>query len=458
MTDSDLNRGKIKILLQQMNRMRQRAQSHLRPAEPQGDTLSAKSQSIVERKRLEEALRASEDNCCRLVELFPGLIGVQVKDRLASVNAAGAKLLGAASQEQLIGRPVTDFVHPDCREALAEQIRQVRERGAESPLVEEKWVRLDEAVIDVEVAAVPFTYQGQRAVQIVARDLTLRKQAEAALRESRERHRRFVELSLDLIGVETARTAELRAARRRAEEADRLKSRMLSTVSHELRTPLTSIRGQITTLLDYAEHIDLEQQLEILRLADSEAARLDELLSHLLDMSRLEAGMLRVEPVATDLLPVLQEAVTLIAAQAPSHAIVTDLPATLPLAQADRRRVMQVMSNLLSNAVKFSPPGTTVTVSADVYPATIVIHVRDQGLGIASENIPFIFDRFYRVEEYQVRTSGVGLGLAISKGLVEAMGGQIGVESRVGQGSVFSFSLQRTQGVKDGDIYAHSGH
>jgi PAS domain S-box-containing protein len=458
MTDSDSNRGKIKSLQRQMNRVRRRAQGRRKLAVPEGDALSAMRRAIAERKRLEESLRACEENSCRLTELFPGLVGVQVEGKLVSVNAAGAKLLGAASRDQLIGKPVADFARPDCREALAEQIRQVLEQGVESPRVEERWVQLDEVVVDVEVIAVPFTYQDKPAVQIIARDLTMRKQAEATLRESEERHRRFVELSLDLIGVETARTAELRAARRRAEEADRLKSRMLSTVSHELRTPLTSIRGQITTLLDYAEHIDLEQRQEILRLADSEAARLDELLSHLLDMSRLEAGMLRVEPVATDLLPDLQEAVTLIAAQAPSHTIVADLPPALPLVQADRRRVMQVMSNLLSNAVKFSPPGTTVTVRADVYPATVVIHVRDQGPGIASENLPFIFDRFYRVEEYEVRTSGVGLGLAISKGLVEAMGGQIGVESRVGQGSVFSFSLLRTQGVRDADIYTHSSH
>lgn len=403
-------------------------------------------------------MQASEENYLRLTRLFPGLIGVQVKDKLVSVNAVGLGVLGVASQEQLLGRPVTDFAHPDCRDALAEQIRKTVEEGVETPLVEEKWVRLDGSVINVQVATLPFTYRGNPAVQIVAHDLTLRRQAEAALKESVERHRRFVELSLDLIGVETARTAELHAARRRAEEADRLKSRMLSTVSHELRTPLTSIRGQITTLLDYAEHIDPEQRTEILRLADSEAARLDELLSHLLDMSRLEAGMLRVEAVATDLLPVLQEAVALIAAQAPSHTIVTDLPSALPLAQADRRRVMQVMSNLLSNAVKFSPPGTTVTVSAEVHPATVVIRVRDQGPGIAAEHMPFLFDRFYRVEEHEVRTSGVGLGLAICKGLVEAMGGQIGVESRVGEGSTFSFSLLRTRGVNDGDIYAHSGH
>ena len=168
--------------------------------------------------------------------------------------------------------------------------------------------------------------------------------------------------------------------------------------------------------------------------------------------------MLRVEAVATDLRPVLDEAVTLCAAQAPHHRIVTDLPPELPLAQADRRRVMQVMSNLLGNAVKFSPPGTTVTVRAQVHPATIVIHVSDQGVGISQEHLPLIFDRFYRVEDSGVRTSGQGLGLAICRGLVEAMGGQVAVESRVGQGSTFSFSLMRTQGVNHGDIHAHSGH
>jgi len=182
------------------------------------------------------------------------------------------------------------------------------------------------------------------------------------------------------------------------------------------------------------------------------------LLSHLLDMSRLEAGMLRVEAVATDLRPVLEEAVSLSAAQAPHHNIAATLPPTLPLAQADRRRVMQVMSNLLGNAVKFSPPGTTITVSAEVHPATVVVHVSDEGPGISTEHLPFIFDRFYRIEDGSVRTSGQGLGLAICKGLVEAMGGQVAVESQVGHGSVFSFSLLRTQGVDDGVIYAHSGH
>lgn len=458
MAAQDVNRGKINTLLQRVSTVRRRAQSHPAKSTGRGNTLSLVRQAIIARQCAEAALQESQEHYRRLADLFPGLVGVQVQDRLVSVNAAGLDMLGAASAAELIGRPITDLVPPDFRAVIADQIRRVMDQGVEAWAVEQEWTRLDGTRIHVRVATIPFTHEGKPAVQIVASDLTLTKQAEAALRESQDRHRRYVELSLDLIGVETARTAELRAARRRAEEADQLKTRLLSTVSHELRTPLTSIRGQITTLLDYAEQIGPQERIEILRLADSEAARLDELLSHLLDMSRLESGMLRVEPVATDLLPVLEEAVTRSAAQAPHHRIVTDLPPELPLAQADRRRVMQVMSNLLGNAVKFSPPGTTVTVSAQVHPATVVIHVRDQGVGISSEHLPFIFDRFYRVEDNGVRTSGQGLGLAICKGLVEAMGGQVAVESRAGQGSVFSFSLMRTQGVNNGAIHAHPGH
>jgi len=179
---------------------------------------------------------------------------------------------------------------------------------------------------------------------------------------------------------------------------------------------------------------------------DAEATRLDELIGHVLDMSRIESGTLRVEPIAIDLQPVLQESVDLMATQAPHHTLTAHLPA-LPLAQADPRRVRQIMTNLLDNAIKFSPQGTTITVDAEVDLTSITIYVRDQGPGIPANHLPHILDRFYRAEESNIRAGGVGLGLAICRGLVEAMGGRIAVTSQVGQGSVFSFCLPRTQGV-----------
>jgi signal transduction histidine kinase len=146
-----------------------------------------------------------------------------------------------------------------------------------------------------------------------------------------------------------------------------------------------------------------------------------------------------------DVQPVLQESIAQMAAHAPHHTLTASLP-PLPLAQADPRRVRQIMANLLNNAIKFSPEGTTVTVDAEVSLTAITVHVRDQGPGIESEHLPHIFNRFYRAEE-RVHAGGVGLGLALCKGLVEAMGGQITIVSELGRGSVFSFTLPRTRGV-----------
>ncbi len=399
---------------------------------------------ITECSEIEAALRESEERYLRLVELFPDLVVVHSDGKIVLINTAGARLLGAPSSEQLVGKPIMDFVHPDDRAMVVGQIGQMEEEGTRAGLVEQKWLRLDGTVIEVEVAAIVLTYQGKPAIEVVARDLTERKLTQAALRESEEHHRRLMELYLDSIGVETARSSELRAALRRAQEMDQLKTQLLSTVSHELRTPLTSIRGQTTTLLDYADQITPKERQEALRIVDEEAARLDELIGHVLDMSRLETGKLSVELGATDVRPIVQEAVAQMAARTPSHKLVVNLPLTLPLAQADPRRVTQVVNNLLDNATKFSPPGTTVTVDIEEHTHTVIVRVRDEGPGIAPEHLQRIFNRFYRVEQQGVRTSGVGLGLAICKGLVEAMGGQIAVTSQVGQGSVFSFSLLRT--------------
>ncbi len=384
----------------------------------------------------------------QLIQLYPDLISTIVEGKIVAINPAGMRLLGATDPGQLLGKPLVDLILPAYRNSAIERFRRIAEQG-QLPPAEEKWIKLDGTVIDVEVIAAHLMLDNKPTIQLIAHDITRRKHAEETLRESEDRHRRLMELYLDLIGVETARTAELHAALRRAREVDELKSQLLSIVSHELRTPLTAIRGQTSTLLDYADQMTRMEQAEALHIVDKEAARLDELISHLLDMSRIESGTLRVEPVATDLRPILEEAIELVAAQEPEHTVVADLPSDLPLAQADPRRVRQVISNLLDNAVKFSPPGTTVTINAETNAAAILVHVHDEGPGIASEHLPHIFDRFYRAEGAGVRAGGVGLGLAICKGLVEAMGGRISARSQKGQGSTFSFSLPLTPGVSE---------
>jgi len=138
---------------------------------------------ITERKRAEEALREGEERYRQLVELSPDAIAVHSEGKVVFINTAGAKLLGAANPEQLIGKPILDFVHPDYREVVKERVREVRERDTKVPLVEEKFIRLDGTDVDVEVTAIHFTYQGKPAVQAVARDITERKQAEGELKK-----------------------------------------------------------------------------------------------------------------------------------------------------------------------------------------------------------------------------------------------------------------------------------
>jgi PAS domain S-box-containing protein len=374
------------------------------------------------------------------------LASIVIEGKIATINQAGLELLAGLDPEQILNRPLTDLVLPAHRNDVAERFRQITAEGKVGP-TEEKWIRLDGTVIDVEVTASSILIENQPAIQLFARDITRQKRTETMLRESEERHRRLMELYLDLIGVETARTAELHAALRRAQEVDELKSQLLSIVSHELRTPLTAIRGQTSTLLDYADQMTPAEQSEALHIMDKEAARLDELIGHLLDMSRIESGTLRVEPIAVDLRPILAEMIEIAAAQFPQHTLVAHLPPALPLVQADPRRIRQVISNLLDNAVKFSPPGATITVEIQTNATAMLVNVRDQGPGIAPEHLPRIFDRFYQAAGSSVRASGVGLGLAICKGLIEAMGGRISVTSQIGQGSTFSFSLPLTVGA-----------
>jgi PAS domain S-box-containing protein len=154
---------------------------------------------ITERKRAEEALRESEDRYRRLVELSPETVIVHSEGKFVYINAAGMKLLGADRPEQIVGKPILDIVHPDYMETVKARIKQLQEVGSQTDLIEQKMIRLDGQAIDVEVAGIPISYSGKPAIQLVVREITERKAAEEALRQSGERYRDLFENANDLI-------------------------------------------------------------------------------------------------------------------------------------------------------------------------------------------------------------------------------------------------------------------
>ena len=232
-----------------------------------------------------------------------------------------------------------------------------------------------------------------------------------------------------------------------------MKTELLSTVSHELCTPLGSIKGYATTLLTHASKLRREEQREFLEIIDSEADRLRELIENLLDMSRLEAGVLRIDREPLRLGGVAREVVRRTQLATPNHELVLDwLPeADEPWVNGDPKRLYQVLQNLLSNAVKYSPDGGCITLRARTARRELVVAVADQGFGMPATELDRIFDRFHRVGgEVSRRVGGTGLGLAICKGLVEAHGGRIWAESEgEGMGSTFSFTLPLVPGGAD---------
>lgn len=228
----------------------------------------------------------------------------------------------------------------------------------------------------------------------------------------------------------------------REKELDQMKSRLLSTVSHELRTPLASIKGFATTLLRQDVEWDESSRREFLSIIDEESDRLTELIGNLLDMSRLEAGELRMEPEPTDLGPILQETAAEFQVITGRHRFLVQLPPRLPQVLVDPRRARQVVRNLVENAVKYSPEGGAITIVAQPGRDQVQVSVADQGIGIEAKDLEHVFDRFYQVDSASTRrVGGSGLGLAICKGIIEAHGGQIWAESQPGIGSTFYFTL-----------------
>ena len=244
------------------------------------------------------------------------------------------------------------------------------------------------------------------------------------------------------VAVENARLAEQAAEMQALRELDRLRSELIANVSHELRTPLGLIKVFATTLLRKDVAFDRETQLEFLSDIEKETDRLEKTVDNLLDLSRMQSGRMQLDRHPTDLGELIRRIMSDPEIQLAPHHFICDLPSEPLVASVDARRIEQVLRNLLSNAIKYSPDGGTIVVQGRGDERQLFVRVSDQGIGIPLQDQEKVFERFYRGDnEVTRRVGGVGLGLAVCRGIVAAHGGRIWVESVLGKGSTFCFTL-----------------
>lgn len=244
---------------------------------------------------------------------------------------------------------------------------------------------------------------------------------------------RFI-LALVDQGAVALERAELAAAAAETEawrRSDRLRSALLNSISHDLRTPLSTVLGSATTLIDYGPNLEPGVAADLLDSIREEAERLSRYVGDLLDMTRLEGGALNPRHDLTDVRDVLSAAGERIARRLGGRTLVRDFPPTLSFVRLDATLLEQAVINILENAIAYSPDGTAIEVAVFEDRSNVVLSIEDEGRGIPTAELERVFDKFRRMEISGDREKGVGLGLAISKGFVEAMGGRIAAASPI---------------------------
>jgi two-component system, OmpR family, sensor histidine kinase KdpD len=229
-----------------------------------------------------------------------------------------------------------------------------------------------------------------------------------------------------------------------AKESERLRSLMIDSITHELRTPLTAIKAAASTLL-LPKSLDAEGQRELLTVIDEESDRLNQLVTEAVEMAQLDTREVHMTFAPTAVGAVVEKALANCSSLLDNREVKVSLP-TLPLVIADEDFITKVLTNLVENAAKYSPAGSPISISAERKDGMVTVNVADRGMGIDLSEQSLIFERFYRASVPSQQTWGTGMGLAISRAIIDAHHGTLSVTSQLGEGSVFSFTLPVVEG------------
>lgn len=388
---------------------------------PDGFTVTLLT-DITHRREAEVRLQEGEERYRTLINLMPDAIYVHRRGYIALCNEAALALFGAASPEELMGKELLELTHPDFRELARRRRDAIVEEGTKTVLMRQKRLRLDGSWFWAEVAAAAIYWDDERGGVVVMRDITSQKAAEEVLVRSKEE----------------------------AELASRAKTEFLANMSHELRTPLNAIIGFSDLMQrEMLGPLGNEQYRGYIQDINQSGTHLCDVINDILDLSKIEAGQLELHEEEVDFKAVVERCIRVVGARADEGklTLTSQIAETLPFIIGDERKLKQIMINLMSNAIKFTEQGGTVTVQAGWEDdGDICVRVVDTGIGVAPEDIPKILRPFEQVDSSLSRLhEGTGLGLPLTKSLVELHGGELQLESTPGEGTIVTVILPKSR-------------
>ena len=376
--------------------------------------------NVTERKMAEEKIKESEARYRLIFNSSTDLLAHM--DRTGTILDVNKQVLeiGGYEKDEITGKKIgalTEIFPPQSIEVMLDNFTRDMLGEYHKPYEIEAKNKAGTRLF-FEVGAVPLRSSTGEIVSILAimHDITERKAAEAVREELLHK----------------------------VEEANRKKTEYVSDVSHELRTPLASIKGFVSTIRSDPA-MDEPTRQDFLRITEEETDRLTRIIEDLLDISRIESGRLKLSMRSFNIMDLIMKNIENIKPLAESKGIVIQShPAPAPyIVYADQDKTSQIMINLLSNAIKYNKTGGKVSIDATEDDGKIRVNVEDTGIGISEKDIPHMFEKFFRAEGSSRETPGTGLGLAVTKSLVQVMGGMIEMKSKLGEGSRFSFSLPK---------------
>lgn len=364
--------------------------------------VSTVARNMTDRRRAEEALKKSQMRFSAIVnQATVGIYETDSKGKIVFVNRKLCELLGY-DERDLIGKSIWDVTHPDEVESQKEMFTKMITDNVHFE-AEKRLIRKDASIIWVNETITPIVNEAnQRESSIgILSDVMARRQ--------------LAELKDDFIGV----------------------------ASHELRTPLTSLKAYGDILEDRFGKSDFNGSLELIKRLNRQIDRLKDLVNELLDTTRVAEGRLVLQKEMFDLNDLVTESMDAFGQLSNNHNVIFQA-GKIRTVCADRTRMEEVVNNLVSNAIKYSPDGGNVFVGTSEVNGGVKVSVADEGVGIPKESLNKVFDRFFRVTSNSHGSDGLGLGLYITAGIIRSHGGEIGVQSEPGKGTVFYFTLPYT--------------